>query len=206
MRSLLAAVSVAVVAVLLLARSVLAEPPPPLEPRPLPVVIEALTSAKGRRGDLAAARFYAEVFGATSINVPVGSSNDTLGAWGDNEALMGAEAALNGCEPLPAEQQKKASALAREFGDALPPLLRAYTLAGEGKQKEAVELFVGAFEDALPSKACPGEHPMYSGRRVRRMSGMLACIKTLAPKRDLKKLQRLLERAESCLANNHAVG
>lgn len=207
-RSLVGALSVAVFAVLLIGRSVLAEPPPPMEEREVKPVIEALKKAKGRRSDLAAVRFYAEVFDGTTLSAPVGAPLETLGAWGDNDALMSAEASLSGCVDLPPEKQKVASALLKEFGNDLPVLLRAYTLSGEGKKKEAKELFVSTYESvAIPLKgSCPGEHPMYSHRRTGRMNLILQCIKGVDSKTDLKKFEALMERANFCAANNHAVG
>lgn len=206
-RSLVGALSVAVFAVLIIGRSVFAEPPPPMEEREVKPVIEALKKAKGRRSDLAAVRFYAEVFDGTTLSAPVGAPLETLGAWGDNDALMSAEASLSGCVDLPPEKQKLASALLKEFGTDLPVLLRAYTLSGEGKKKEAKELFVSTYESIAPAKgACPGEHPMYSNRRIGRMTVILQCIKTVDPKTDLKKFEALMERANFCAANNHAVG
>lgn len=205
-RSLIGALSVAMFTVAVLARSVFAGPPPPMEVREVKPVIEALKKAPGRRHDLAALRFYAEVFDGTTVSAPVGSPLETVGAWGDNDALMSSEGAMAGCAALPAEKQKLASALLKEFGADLPVLLRAYTLAGEGKKSEAKALFVSTYESIAPAKGCPGEHPMYSHRRVGRMTSILACIKAVDPKGDVKKFETLLERANFCAANNHAVG
>lgn len=197
----------AVLAAVVLGRAVFAEPPPPMEEREVKPVIEALKKAKGRRGDLAAVRFYAEVFDGTTVSAPVGSPLETLGAWGDNGALMSSEGSMAGCAAPPPEKQKLASALLKEFGNELPVLLRAYTLAGEGKKSEARALFVSTYESiAPPEKGCRSEHPMYSHRRVGRMTAILQCIKTVDPKADVKKFEALLERANFCAANNHAVG
>ncbi|MFT3711257.1 MAG: hypothetical protein QM817_26805 [Archangium sp.] len=205
-RSWLGAVAVAVFAVLMVGRSVFAEPPPAMEVRELPRVIDALKKAKGRRTDLAAVRFYAEVFGGTELRAPVGSSLETLGAWGDNEALTSAEGSLNGCPALEPEKQKIASALLKEYGNELPVLLRAYTIAGEGKKKDAADLFAQTLESISTGAKCPGEHPMYSYRRTGRMTLILACVKSLDPKRDVKKLEKMIEQANFCAQNNHAVG
>jgi hypothetical protein len=206
-RSWLGALAVAFLAVVIVGRSVWAEPPPAMEARDLAKVIDALKKSKGRRSDLASVRFYAEVFDGTTIRAPVGSAYDVLGPWSDNGALMDAEARLSGCAGLPPERQKAASALLKEYGTDLPVLLRAYTMAGEGQKKEATELFVATFEaSAIATKSCPSEHPMYSHRRVGRMQSILACVKTIDPQRDVKALEQAVERARFCAANNHAVG
>lgn len=178
-----------------------------MENRDVKQVIAALEKQKGRRADLAAVRYFAEVYGGTMISAPVGSPLDSLGAWSDNSALMSAESSLNGCKDLPPEKQKAASALLAEFGADLPVLLRAGAMAGEGKKKEAAALFVSTLESmAPPSTDCPSEHPMYSYRRVGRMKLIIECVKTIEPKRDVTKLDELIKRANFCAANNHAVG
>lgn len=206
-RSLAGALAVAALAVVVVGRSVFAEPPPEMESRELKPIIAALAQDKARRRDLAAVRFYAEVFGGTHVSAPVGSPLTTLGAWSDNQALLAAEGSLNACTTLPTGALlQKASALAKEFGDALPPLLRAYTLAAEGKKADAVALFTADFERAAAPALCPGEHPMYSYRRVDHLSLVLACIKTLEPTRDVKPLERAVKHAQSCAAHNFAEG
>lgn len=206
MRSLLAAVTVVLVAVTLLARSGFAEPPPPMEQRDIKKAIAALEKEKGRRVDLAVLRFASEVLGETHVNGPVGSPITTLGAWSDNETLLAVERSLGGCGALDAEKEKKASALLKEFGGDLPLIPRAWTLGREGKKAEAATLLADELKRFDLSKGCPSEHPMYSYRRVARMDVLLSCVKTFDAKRDAKPLQDLLEKAKSCAANNHAVG
>lgn len=206
MRVLLAAVSALIIGVALVANTGFAEPPPAMESRPIEKVIAALKTEKDRRSDLAALRFYADVFGGETVSAPVGSALNRLGAWGDNSALMSAENALNGCKPLEPEAQKKASAIVKEFGNELPVLLRAYAIAGEGRQKDASALFVSTLEGMRVSKECPREHPMYSNRRIGRMTLILECVKTLEPTRDVKELGVLIDQARKCALNNHAVG
>ena len=205
MRSLLAAVSVVVLASLVLARTVLAEPPPQTETRDIKKVLEALGKVKERTRDYAALRFYAEVFGGDSVSAPVGSPMDTVGTWGD-EALLLPEGSLGSCEGVGEEGKKAAARLVKEYGDTLAPQLRAYTLGLEGKNKAAADLFALSVEAMAPGKSCPGEHPMYSGRRVGRMTRLLGCIQRLDPKRDVSKLKKLVDQAQQCLENNHAVG
>ena len=206
-RSLAGALAVAALAVLVVGRAGFAEPPPPMEQRELKPVIAALAKDQRRRADLATVRFYAEVLDGKTLSAPVGSPLTTLGPWSDNTALEAAESAMGTCAALPSgEKLAKASALAKEFGDQLPPLLRAYTLAAEGKKADAVALFTATFERAEVPAGCPGEHPMYSYRRHSRLQRMLACIKTLAPARDVKKLEQAVEHAASCARDNHAVG
>lgn len=206
MRSLVTAVTVLIVSVVLLARAGFAEPPPPMEKRDIKKAIAALETEKGRRGDLAVLRFAAEVLEETHVSGPVGSSLTTLGAWSDNETLLSVEAALGGCGALDAEKEKKASALLKEFGGDLPLVPRAWTMGREGKKTEAAALLVDELKRSDVGKRCPGEHPMYSHRRISRMEVLLSCVKTFDPKRDAKPLQDLLEKAKSCAANNHAVG
>ena len=206
-RSLAGALAVAALAVVVVGRSGFAEPPPPMEPRDVKPVIAALAKDPSRRADLAAVRFYAEVFDGQKVSAPVGSPLTTLGAWSDNTALQAAESAMGTCAALPSgEKLTKASALAKEFGAQLPPLLRAYTLAAEGRKPDAVTLFLSNFERAEAPAECPGEHPMYSYRRLSRLTLMLSCIKTLEPARDVKKLEQAVEHAASCAHDNHAVG
>ena len=76
----------------------------------------------------------------------------------------------------------------------------------QGKGDEAAAVFIKIIEGAMPSANCPGEHPMYSGRRVSKMTMALACVARAAPKKDRAQLEKLLEKARSCAANNHAVG
>lgn len=206
-RSLAGALAVAALAVVVAGRAVFAGPPPPMERREVKTVIAALEKDKSRRADLASVRFYAEVFDGTHVSAPIGSPLTTLGPWGDNDALLTSESAMGTCAALPTgDKLQKASALSREFGDALPPLLRAYTLAAEGKKADAVTLFVASFERATAPDACPPEHPMYSYRRAGHLSQLLSCIKTLEPARDVKKLEKAVEHAKSCAATNQAVG
>ncbi len=202
MRTLLAAVTAVLVGVVLVARVGFAEPPPPMEQRPVEKVVAALQAKKDRKADLAAVRFNAEVFGATTVSAPVGSPLETLGPWSDNTALLEAEASMNGC----VAPRKSAVALHKEYGDTLPPLLRAYALAADDKKADATKLLVSTLESQAITGACPSEHPMYSHRRSGRLTYMLACIKTLDPKRDLKPLQKHIDRANECATNNHAVG
>ncbi|MGV3623408.1 MAG: hypothetical protein ACO1OB_21490, partial [Archangium sp.] len=158
MRILLAAVMAVAIGVVLVSQTGRAEPPPAMENRPIDTVITALKAEKGRRGDLASVRFSAEVLGAKTVSAPVGSELHRLGPWGDNTALLTAEAAMGSCAPMSADQQKKASALKKEFGDDLPPMLRAWTLAGEGSRAEAVKIFTSSIEDLRIKGSCPSEH------------------------------------------------
>lgn len=206
MRIVLAAVMAVAVGVALVSTLSHAEPPPAMESRPIEKVIAALKTEKDRRADLAAVRFSAEVLGARTVSAPVGSALNRLGPWGDNSALLSAEAAMGSCAPMSADQQKKASALRKEFGDDLAPLLRAWTLAGEGNKDEAVKLFTASIEGLRINGECPSEHPMYSHRRTSRLSTMLSCIRTIDPARDTKELGKVLDKANACALNNHAVG
>jgi hypothetical protein len=210
MRSALVALAVAVFAVLVLVRGgfARAEPPPPMEERPLSKVIEALQGAKGMKAQLATARFYAEVFGGKTVQAPQGSPLTTLGAWGDDGNLLAAEASLGSrsCGAASAGEKKAALALLGEFGAVLPASLRGYALLEQGKNDEAASIFTDILQGALPSGGCPGEHPMYSHRRVARMSMALACVKRATPKKSVEHLEKLLEKAKSCANDNHAVG
>lgn len=208
MRSALAAVITLLVAAALLARASRAEPPPPMEPRELGKIITALRARPALRPQLASARFAAEVFAVKTLEVPVGSPLETLGPWSDDGAMFAAEAGIGalGCGPLEPARRATASALLEEYGDALPALLRAYTLGQEGKASASAELFSGFIAQQLPKGPCPGEHPMYSFRRVGRLGLALQCLQRVAPGRDVSKEKATLRRAEQCAANNHAVG
>jgi hypothetical protein len=208
MRSLFVAVVVLGLAVALLSRSVLAEPPPAMEPRDVTKILAALEAKPGLKAELASVRFYAEVLGQRSLQAPVGSSLETLGPWSDNGALLGAEGLIAGrqCSALTAEQLTTASAILKESGDAMPVTLTAYTLAQQGKKSEAASLFSKFIDDQLPGGPCPSEHPMYSHRRVGRISFALQCLKVLAPSRDVAAQEKRLQRSQQCARNNHAVG
>jgi hypothetical protein len=207
MRSLFLAVAVLGVAVALLSRSVSAEPPPAMESRELKKVVEALKKKPALKTELASVRFAGEVLATKSVQAPMGSSLETLGAWSDNGVLLGAEQAIASrqCGALTAAELKAASALLKEYGDALPPTLRAYTLGQEGKKAEAAELFASFIDQQVPV-ACPNEHPMYSYRRTSRVSFALKCLEVLAPTRDTSAQQKAFQRTQECAKNNHAVG
>ncbi len=208
MRSFFAAVVVLALSVTLLARSVSAEPPPAMESREVKKIIAALKKKPALKGQLASVRFDAEVFGATELQAPVGSSLETLGPWGEDGALFGAERSIAGlaCGPLETDKLKAASAILKEYGESLPLTLRAYTLGQEGKKAEAADLFASFIDQQLPAGTCPGEHRMYSGRRIGRISFALQCLQVLMPERDVSKQQKTLQRAEDCAKNNHTVG
>jgi hypothetical protein len=207
MRSLLFAVAVLGLAVALLSRSVWAEPPPAMEPRDLKKIAEALKKKPALKAQLASVRFAGEVLGIKTLEVPVGSSLETLGPWSDNRALLNAEAALDSrqCGALTAAELKAASAILTDSAEALPVTLRAYTLGQQGKSAEAADLFATFIEQQLPG-GCPGEHPMYSERRTSRISFALKCLKVYAPKRDTAPQEKALERAKDCTSRNTAVG
>ena len=152
-------------------------------------------------------RFAGEVLGTKSLQAPIGSTLETLGPWSDNGALLGAEQSIasRGCGALSADELKAASALLKEYGEALPQTLRAYTLGQEGKKAEAADQFASFIDQQLPG-ACQGEHPMYSYRRTSRISFALQCLKAFAPTRDVSAQEKTLQRAQDCAKNNHAVG
>ena len=85
-------------------------------------------------------------------------------------------------------------------------MLHAYALLQEGKGEAAAAAQLTGFIEAQLPGSCPSEHPMYSSRRVSRMSTALRCLERAAPGRDHGKLKLLLERATVCGFNNHAVG
>lgn len=100
MRNLFVGVVMVAVAVLVLARSSRAEPPPATEPRKVGEVLAALKATKAPPETLSAVRWYAEVTRGTVVEAPVGSPADTLGPWSDNGPLLDAERALGDCAPL----------------------------------------------------------------------------------------------------------
>lgn len=206
MRAPLVAALVAVFSLVVLVRSGHAEPPPPMEPRSVQEVLAALTASKADKTTVSAVRWYAEVAHGTTLEAPVGSSKTTLGAWGDNGALMASESMLNGCAPMEAAEAKAAAALLKEYGDALPATLRGAALAQQGKVADAAALYRSLVLTSLPDGKCPGEHPMYSGRRIGRLQLLISCVKRWQPKGDHAALDAVQQRAQACAANNHAVG
>lgn len=204
MRSLVAALAVVVLTIGLLASSSLAGPQPTPEKRDLQPLIDALKKS-GSKDALAAARWYAEVLGGTFVMARPGSPPEFAAL----AAVDAAEQAIDarGCELLEPAGQKAASALLAEFGPKLPPHLRAYTLGGEGKRDEAASQLATWVELQFPGgRECPGEHPSSSARRIWKISFGLKCIRKLAPKRDVTRLERLLDAAEGCARTNTAVG
>lgn len=206
MRSLLVAAAVLGLSLaVLVSRAVFAEPPPPTAPRELTTILEALKKKPAMKAELASVRFISEVLGEKTLEVPVGSSPETLGPWGDNEALLRSEQLVGSCNALSPEQLKAAAAILADAKEAMPVTLRAYTLGQQGKKKEAAELFASFIDQQLPGP-CPGEHPMYSYRRTTRMKFALQCLKVFAPERKVSAQEKKLERAEACSQNNHTVG
>ena len=200
MRTLFAAVMAVAVGFTLVSSLSHAGPALPDEQRPIEKVIAALKTDKGSRAALATVRFGDEVLGAKTVPARFGSPMTTIGAWADASAL------LVDCATMGVDQQKKASALRTEFGDDLPAVLTAWTIAGEGKKAEAVKLFTRAIENADIKGECPGEHPSSSYLRASRLSTMISCVRTIDPKHDTGPLLKALERANTCARNNHAVG
>jgi hypothetical protein len=89
----------------------------------------------------------------------------------------------------------------------LPLNLRAYTLGLEGKTKPAADLFASALESmAIPAGGCPSEHRDSTRGRVNEMNFALQCVQAFEPKRDVSKLQKIIERAQSCVGQNNTVG
>jgi hypothetical protein len=206
MRQLLAAAVVLGLAVALLSQTVSAEPPPAMERREVARILPALRAKPALKAELASVRFFSEVLGQDSLQVPIGDPLESLGPWGDNGALLASEAGLGTCGPLTAEQLKAANAILNDYGDAVPVTLRAFTLGQQGKKEEAAKLFAWFIDQQLPKGSCPGEHPMYSHRRISRIGVALQCLKQFAPGKDVKAQEKQLQRAEECAANNHAVG
>jgi len=208
MRSLLVAAVVLGLAVAALSsRAVFAEPPPASGARDIATIIDALKKKPALKGELASVRFLSEVLGEKTLDVPLGSSPETLGPWGDNEALLRSEVFLGAraCGALKPEELKAATAILGDAKEAMPITLRAYTLGQQGQKKEAADLFA-SFVDQSFSGQCRGEHPMYSHRRTKRMKFALQCLGVFAPGRDVTAQQKKLDAAEACAKNNHAVG
>ncbi len=210
MRSALAAAAAAVFVLLTLARAnfARAEPPPAMEPRKLAAIVEALKKDPKLKPQLASVRFYGEVFRGETVMAPIGSPLTTLGPWSDDGALLLSESAISAsaCGPLGAAEKKAAVALLGEYGAALAPSLRGYALLEQGKADDAATLFAKLIDDALSDGACPGEHPMYSHRRVAKMTMALRCLERAAPAKSRAPQEKRIERARSCATNNHAVG
>ncbi|MDX2009330.1 MAG: hypothetical protein SFW67_04020 [Myxococcaceae bacterium] len=207
MRDRLLAVAVGAAAFFVLVRSSSAEPPPPMEARSVATIIAALKASKAPPDLLSSVRWYAEVVQGETLQVPVGSPPQSLGAWSDNGALLASERASPTCEALPAERSKAARALLAEYGEALPASLRGLALAEAGKPDEAVQVFTRfATASFAEPNGCPGEHPMYSSRRVTSLERVRACVRRWVPKGNHAAIETLLERAKGCAASNRRVG
>lgn len=204
MRALLVS-AVVVVMGLLLVKVGHAEPPPPMEERPAGEVLKALEQAKAKPRTVAAVRWYVEVAHGKTISAPKGSEKTSLGAWSDNNALLAAESALGSCEPMKKDDAAAALALLAQYGDSLPTLLRGAALKEKGDAEAAAAAFLDEAQSSLPSTTCPSEHPMYSFRRVSRLTVMTRCLERWQAK-EAAEVKALLERAKQCAANNHAVG
>lgn len=205
MRAPLLAALVAVFSLVVLVRSSRAEPPPAMESRPVADVLAALKKSNAGPTTISAVRWYAEVLHETTLQAPVGSAKTELGAWSENGPLQAAENALGDCAPAEAAEAKTIAALFKEYGAALSPGLRGYALAQAGRVDEAVALYRQSVL-GLKVEACPSEHPMYSHRRVGQMNRLLSCLKRWQPEGDWKPVEKAIERAKTCAANNHAVG
>ena len=203
MRSLFAAMVVLALSVALLSRSVLAEAPPSMEERKASAILAALRKKPELKPTLAALRFYVEVGGGEALQVPVGSEPE-----GADGALGAAEQSLNAaaCREVTPAALKAASALLSEYGEVLPVTLRAWTLGHQGKKAQAADLLAGVIDRELPPGKCPSEHPTNSYSRVSRISRVLECLQSFAPKRDVKKQKAVLEHAEACARDNSAEG
>jgi len=202
--SLFAAVGLAFVSIPLLVRSSHAEPPPQLETRDAKEVLKALLSSKADRTVVASVRWFVEVAHGEQLEAPVGSEMKEIGAWGDHVLL--AESTLGTCQPLSAPDAATASKLLTEYGTALPPLLRGYTLSQQRDRARAESLFTSEAKASLPGASCPSEHPMYSHRRINRLGLILGCLQRWNPKGNHSGVEKIIERARTCAANNHAVG
>ncbi len=206
MRASLLAGLVAVFSLVVLVRSSRAEPPPAMESRQVAEVLAALKKAKADPTTMSGVRWYAEVMHATELQAPIGSAKTELGPWSENGPLMAAESALGDCAPAEPAEAKAIAALFKEYGNALSPGLRGYALAQAGRVDEAAALYRQSVLGMKVEGSCPSEHPMYSYRRVGHMSRLLSCLKRWQPKADWKPVEKAIEQARSCAANNHAVG
>ena len=203
MRSLFAAVVVLALSVALLSRSVLAEAPPQMEERKVSTILAALRKRPELKATLATVRFYVEVGGGTALPVPEGSAAEEA-----HDALGAAEQSLNAaeCREITPAQLTAASALLAEYGEVLPVTLRAWTLGHQGRKAQAADLLAGVIDQQLSAGKCPSEHPTNSYARVARIARVLECLRSFAPKRDVKKQKVVLERAEACARDNSAEG
>lgn len=206
MRAPLTAAVIAVFSLVVLVRSSRAEPPPAMQSRPVAEVLDALKKSKADATTISAVRWYAEVLHESELQAPVGSAKTVLGPWGENGPLMDAENALGDCAPAEPAEAKAIAALFKEYGDALSPGLRGYALAQAGRVDDAAALYRQSVMALKLDGPCPSEHPMYSYRRVGKMNRLLSCLKRWQPKADWKPVEKDIERARTCAANNHAVG
>lgn len=199
MRSLLGSAVVLVVAVSLLAGSSLAGDRAPPMPTPIAPLLAKLKKNPAEKPRIAALRFLREVLAVEFAESYGEPTPDSLAA--QTEGVL----AANDFAALSPEKLKVAAALLNEYGDAMPPSVRGFVLAQQGKEKDAVAALT-SFVEALVPKVCPGEHPDEGSARVQRVDFALKTLAKFAPKVDHSAIDAKRNAAVACVANNHAVG
>ena len=197
MRSRLAAAAVVVlsVAVLLVSQAGRAGQRAPTMSLPVKEVLAKMKkNPKTPKSDVATVRFYAEVFDGKTIELVMG---DLANAGFTGQHITDAVRATN-CGPLKEPQLKAATALAAEYGDALPGYLRGYTLGQQGKAEEAGKLLMPVLEEMQPLDRCVAFHPDDAGRHANRFVTWSQCLQKLVPQHDAKKLEALEKKVMAC--------
>jgi hypothetical protein len=198
MRSPLGAAVVLVVAAMLAAPSLAGDraPPTPTAIAPLLAKLQKNAEEKPR---VAALRFLREVLAVEFAESYGEPTPDSLAEQA--EGLL----ASRGFAPLTLEKREVAAALLVEYGEAMPPSVRGFILAQQGKDAAAVAALT-SFVEALVPKTCPGEHPDAGSARVRRVDFALKTLTKFAPKVDRAALNAKRSAAMNCVTLNNAVG
>ena len=196
MRSPLGSAVVLVVAAMLAAPSLAGDraPPTPTAIAPLLAKLQKNAEEKPR---VAALRFLREVLAVEFAESYGEPTPDSLAEQA--EGLL----ASRGLAPRAPEKREVAAALLVEYGEALPPSVRGFILAQQGKHTAAA---LTSFVEALVPKTCPGEHPDAGSARVRRGDFALQTLTKFAPKVDRAALTAKRSAAMNCVMLHKAVG
>lgn len=188
--------AVVLVVVMLAAPSLAGDraPPTPTAIAPLLAKLQKNAEEKPR---VAALRFLREVLAVEFAESYGEPTPDSLAEQA--EGLL----ASRGLAPLAPEKREVAAALLVEYGEALPPSVRGFILAQQGKHTAAA---LTSFVEALVPKTCPGEHPDAGSARVRRGDFALQTLTKFAPKVERAALNAKRSAAMNCVMLHKAVG
>lgn len=124
-----------VFAVLTISRSVHAGEELPWVQRPIAEQVAVLEKLPKAKPELALVRFYGEVLGGKTVKAYPSLDRDE---GGSSHAISAIEAELyRSCDALGPKELAAAGALVKQYGDALPPVMRAYMLGQQGKKDDS---------------------------------------------------------------------